>query len=492
MAGEFTGVGLGIQSPDIMTKLSGLLSLKAQQQGLAGQAADVQMHQQSASQRANLAKYDWSKHIGDDGTIDLNSLNDPDLRSAAGDQYLDVVQHAISAKQSQLEAKKSLVALKSDQRDALSDMLGPLLGDKDVVEGTEKGKQKINDAFTQYGELYGKDVLPVIAAYAPGVQKAPPHAIASGLRAIQLQAQSASQQVATQQPNYVNTGPALKNVNPNAAADASADVQLGLAPGLNILTDQAGAQFAFNPQTNTVTPVGTGRGGAVPPGGGPPSAPPAPPAQPFRQPTYPGQAHDIATQQTEVQNIRATADRAPLNRNIYKHVLTLADDTNTGQLAAWAQKNPVIGQMFGDNYQELGKYLEKNAIENMTAMGGPPSDARLSAATAANGSTHFNAKALKAVTQFNYATNTGLEKYRQGIDKAIGTTNPDYGQLPAFKSAWAQNFDVDVFRLENAIADGNKAEKAAVLDGLSPQQASALIQKRKNLESLAATGHLPQ
>lgn len=483
---EYTGVGLGAQTPDIMTKMSQLLSIKGQQQALQGQAAEVAGAQQTQRQRAALAKYDFGKHIGEDGTVDLNSLTtDPELRTAAGDQYLDILSHAAVAKQQQLEAKQKLVSLKGEQRNALSDMLGPLLSDKDVVEGSDKGKQKVNDAFVQYGELYGKDVLPVISAYAPGVQKAPPHQLAAGLRAIQMQAQSASQQVATQQPNLVNTGPALKNVNPNVAADAGGDVALGVGPGNQILTDQSGAQFAYNPQTNQVTPVGTARG--------PQTGPSAAPDQPtFRQPTYPGQAHDIQTQQQEVQNIRATADRAPLNRNIYKHVLTLADDTKTGQLASWAQKNPVIGQMFGDNYQELGKYLEKNAIENMTAMGGPPSDARLSAATAANGSTQFNAKALKAVTQFNYATNTGLEKYRQGIDKAVGTKNPDYGQLPAFKSAWAQNFDVDVFRLENAITDGNKAEQSAILTDMSPQQAVALMQKRKNLESLAATGHLPQ
>lgn len=489
MASEFTGVGLGIQSPDIMTKLSNLLTVKSQQQALQGQAAEVAGAQQSQRQRAALAKYDFGKHIGEDGTVDLNSLtSDPDLRAAAGDQFLDVISHAATAKEQQLAAKQKLVALKSDQRNALSDMLGPLLSDKDVTEGNEKGKQKVNDAFIQYGKLYGDDVLPVISAYAPGVQKAPPHAIASGLRAIQMQAQSASQQVATQQPSLVNTGPALKNTNPNVAADAGGDVPLGVGPGVQILTDQKGAQFAFNPQTNTVTPVGQGKG--APAGPASPSASPSAPT--FSQPTYPGQAHDIQTQQTEVNNIRATADRAPMNRNIYKHVLTLADDTTTGQLAGWAQKNPLIGQLFGDNYQELGKYLEKNAIENMAAMGGPPSDARLSAATAANGSTHFNAKALKAVTQFNYATNTGLEKYRQGIDKAVGTKNPDYGQLPAFKSAWAQNFDVDVFRLENAIADGNKDAQAEIINSLSPEQASALMQKRRNLEALASTGHLPK
>lgn len=487
MAGEYTGVGLGVQPPDMMTKLSQLLSVRGQQQALQGQAAEVAGAQQSQRQRAALAKYDWNRHLGEDGTIDLNTLTDPELQKAAGDQYPELIQRMTQAKTAQTESRRTLTALRNDQREAFGSIMNGLRSDKDVSEDNEKGRQKVNEAMIQYGEMYGEDVLPVLQAYAKPLQGAPKGRLSDALRAVGLQAMSAGQQISAQQPQYANTGPALTNTNPNAPA--SPDIPLGVGPGVQILTDQAGAQFAYNPQTNQVTPVGTGRGAPPVQPGAPPSAPPG---QPFRQPSYPGQAHDIQTQQTEVQNIRATADRAPLNRNIYKHVLTLADDTTTGQLMGWAQKNPVIGQMFGDNYQELGKYLEKNAIENMTAMGGPPSDARLSAATAANGSTHFNAKALKAVTQFNYATNTGLEKYRQGVDKAIGTQNPDYGQLPAFKSAWAKNFDVDVFRLENAIADDNKAEKDSILNSLSPKQAAALMEKRKNLESLAATGRLPQ
>jgi hypothetical protein len=149
------------------------------------------------------------------------------------------------------------------------------------------------------------------------------------------------------------------------------------------------------------------------------------------------------------------------------------------------------GQVFGDNYQELGKYLEKNAIANMQAMGGPASDARLSAAVAANGSTQFNPKALKAVTEFNYATNTGLERYRQAMDNIVGTKNPDYTKLPELKKQWAKNFDMDVFRLENAMADGNTAAQNEILGSLSKERAAELKRKMKNLDALAEKGQLP-
>jgi hypothetical protein len=477
MAGEYTGVGLGTHVPDILPKLSQLLTIQHQQTQLASE-------QQSQRQRAAMAKYDWGKHIGEDGTVDLNTLNDPELMEAAGDQYQEVLGRAIQAKTAQLESKRTLTALRGDQREAFAEIMGALRSDKDVAEDNEKGRQKVTQELIRFGEIYGEDVLPVLQAYAAPLQKAPKGRMSDAIRAIQLQANTAGEQLERQKPQYASTGGELTNINPLAAPGAApGTIPLTLPPGVEILTDQKGAQFAFDRQKNTVTPVGEGRA---------PAGPNAAPGQPtFTQPSYVGQADDIRSQQAEVANVRTAADAAPMNRNIFQHVLKLADETSTGPLVSYLQNTKIGGQIFGDNYQELGKYLEKNAISNMQAMGGPPSDARLSAAVAANGSTSFNPKALKAVTQFNYATNTGLEKYRQGVDKAVGTRNPDYGQLPEFKANWARNFDIRAFELENAISDGDTVAQKAILDSMNKPQRAALAQKMENLDSLAATGKLP-
>lgn len=483
---DYTAVGLGAKPPDPFERLSSLLSIRGQQQQLRSVTAEAQMTEQTARQRKALASYDWNKHLGEDGTFDLNTLGDPELREAAGDSYLDVVTHAVQAKQQQLQAKQTLVGLRNDQRKAFGDMMTALRSDQDVAEDNEKGRQKVTQAMIQYGEMYGDDALPVLSAYAAPLQKVPKGRMSDALRAIGMQTQDVSTTIQQQQPSYTGTGSKLTNVNPNVVPGSAPDLTLDLPPGASIVTDQAGRQFVLNPQTNQVTPVGTGRSAP----GGP--APSAPPGQPFMQPKYPGQAEDISNYQHEVSNTRAAADAAPANRNIFQHILKLADDTNTGPLVSFLQETKIGGQAFGDNYQELGKYLEKNAIANMQAMGGPPSDARLSAAVAANGSTKFNPKALRAVTQFNYATNTGLERYRQGLDKAVGTNVQDYTQLPAFKSAWAANFDIDAFRLENAIADGDEAEQRDVLKGLSSKRRAEVARKMKNLDALSETGHLPQ
>jgi hypothetical protein len=468
-------VGLNAQVPDILPKLSQLLQIQHQRTALESE-------QQSLRQRQALAKYDWNKHIGPDGTLDLTSLNDPELMAAAGDQYQDVLQRAITAKESQLQAKRTLTALRGDQRQAFGEMMNALRSDRDVVEDNERGRQKVNEAMIQYGEMYGEDVLPVLQAYAAPLQKAPKGRMSDALRAIGLQAIDAGNQLSAQQPQYASTGGELVQINPNAAAGAPI-IPMTLPPGAEILTDAKGAQFVYDRQRNTVTPVGAGRGGV---------SPSAAPTE-FTQPTYRGQEHDIQTQQQEVQATRTAADQAPVNRNIFQHILKLADETSTGPLVSFLQSTKVGGQFFGDNFQELGKYLEKNAIANMQAMGGPPSDARLSAAVAANGSTKFNPAALKAVTQFNYATNTGLEAYRQGMDKAVGIENPDYGKLPRFKADWAKNFDIDVFRVANAERDGDKEELENLRKEIlaRPGRAKDLAEKRRNLEALSVTGRLP-
>ncbi len=481
MAGEYTGVGLGIQVPDMATKLSQLLTIKSQQQGLAGQAAEVAGAQQTQRQRAALAKYDFGKHIGADGTVDLNSLTtDPDLREAAGDQYLDVLSHAAVAKQQQLEAKAKLVGLKGEQRNALSDMLGPLLSDPDVAAGNEKGKQKAGEAFVQYGTLYGDDVLPVIKAYAPGIQHAPPHGLAAGLRAIQMQAQSASQQVASQQPTLVNTGPVLKNTNPNVAADAGGDVPLGVGPG--VYTDANGRQFTLDPRTNQMTPIGSGGGLNAPPGA---------PGPKFTQPV---------PQQKEIQDQIETARRADADpvkgygasKHVNDTILKLSQDTATGPgTTAWHNALGRITGIGGGNqiadYQTISALLDRQAAMSATQMGLPDTNAGLQAAAGLSGTTEYAPEALQTKVKLTDALVEGSHQYRQGLDKVVGTgQNQDLTRYNDFRAQWADNFDPNIFRAENAIKRGDKAELAAIKAEVGTRGMAELKAKSDNLHKLAS------
>lgn len=472
-------VGLNAQSPDAFATIAKILSIR-------GQQAEVQQAQQSARQRAALANFDFNQFAQPDGSYDTNAmLSSPELRAAAGDQILDVIQHAGAANQQNAAAKDTLLKLNGERLGLFQQMIGGLQNDPDVANDNDKGRQKVRDTLARFGEVAGKDALPVVSMYAQQLDGVPKGMLPKAIQVAQMQANGAGQQLQLQNtPNFVNQGNQLTQVSPLVPESSSIPKSLGLhlAPGLILTEDPiTHMPMLINQQTQGVRLVGSGQGG---PAGGSPTAGPV-------HVPYPGEQTDIPAFQAEVSRVRSQADQAPLNRNIYQEVLKLADDTNTGQFVTWAQNNPVIGQLFGDNYQTLNKFLEKNALQNMQAMGGTPSDSRLEAAAAANGSGKFNPKALKTVTRFNYATNTALEQYRQGLDQAVGTDNPDYTQLPKFKSAWAKNFDVNAFMLENAVQDGDIETQRQILDGLTTAQKKALRQKMVNLEALAKTGKLP-
>jgi len=484
MAEAYTGVGLGVQSPDMLTKLSSLLTIKSQQQALQGQAAEVAGLKQTQAQRAGLAKYDFHKHIGDDGTIDLNSLNsDPELRTAAGDQYLDVLAHAASAKEQQLAAKQKLIGLKSDQRNALSDMLGPLLSDKDVVEGNDKGKQKVNDAFIQYGELYGKDVLPVIATYAPGVQKAPPHALASGLRAIQMQAQSASQQVASQQPSLVSTDAALKNTNPNAAADAATNLPLTVAPGEQdtVISDQLGNQYRL------LRDPGGGISGVQPlanQGGTGPAR--------FGPGERGALEHQAQTNFEAVTANRQAASMAPQQLDQIDKALKLSKDVSTG---AWAQKRANIESGVGSlipgfsglddasKLQELDKFSERIATDASRVLGvNAKTDAERESIHKQNANIGYTPQAIQSVLQYAKAQTMAMEAKGNAQEKWLKQEGNGITKQHDFETAFRQAYDPVIFQIQAA----NPAERKKIVESLDAQEAASLKDKRAKLRELGA------
>lgn len=468
------------------------LDLQHKRQALQGQAAEVQQQQQTARQRAGIADIDWGKYDGEDGTLDLNKFyKDKAVQAKAGDAYPDLVNTVLQIKQHQTENKEKLLTLNNAQLAAFGSVVGGLRSDPDVTADNPAGRQKFAAAMDQFGKAYGPDAARIAQTFAPIAQHAPPGKLAHGIEVLQLQANDAGRQLGLQAPNLtpVSTGATteIRNTNPYAPEGITMPQSFTnkVPPGAILTQDLRGAPFIVNPQ-NPGSPQPVGAGNAQQPN-----------ANGFQNPTYAGQASDIQANQTEVRGIRQQADTAPLNRSINQNILRLSADAKTGPgTEIWQHALGALGAPFGlsanASYQEVGKFLEKNAIANMQAMGAPGSDARLHAAAAANGSTSFNKQALQDVTKFNDATNTALIKYRQGIDQAIGTRNPNYTDLPRFKAEWAKNFDVNIFRAENAIRDNDTEELAKIKKELGPARMRELAQKRRNLESLSSTGELPR
>jgi hypothetical protein len=141
-------------------------------------------------------------------------------------------------------------------------MVGGLRSDKDVAEDNDTGRQKVNDAFIQFQQVYGtRDTLPVLSAYGPPLQNAPKGRMSDALKAIQLQAFDVERQNQAQGPQYFNRGDRAVNINPNADPSSSTDIAFQIGPGNEIVTDANGRQFIRNVQTNQVTPVGAPGGG---------------------------------------------------------------------------------------------------------------------------------------------------------------------------------------------------------------------------------------
>lgn len=466
-------VGQGVQT------LSGLLGIKQQQQALQTGAyqqqsaqAEAQQQQQTAGQRAGIAhfmsNFDPTKHVGEDGTLNLDEvLTDPKLRQAAGDQFPALMQQMVGVKQSQLAAKQQLANLNDTLRNQFSSTVGSLRTDPDVVKDTSAGRQKVQKALDDFAETGGPDAARVANTYGQVISHAPPGKLTQVLSNFQLQAMDAATQTGKQAPVLTNTGAQQVNVNPQAAGGnlgGTPPITNQLPPGASVVTDSFGRQFILNPQRNQVTPVGQG-GGAE-----------------FQQP--------VAGQQQimqDIDNVRKNTDViAPVNRNINQHLLQLSSETSTGPGTQTVQKIAAALHLpSGSNYQQIDAYLNRQAAISASAMGVPNTNAGLAASERATGTTEYTPQALQEKVKFADALNSGAMAYRQGLDRAVGTgATPNLCNYQKFRSAWAQNFDPDVYRAEDALRRGDQAELAGIKKRLGPKGMQELATKSANLRQL--------
>lgn len=216
---------------------SGAIGIQQQQQNLDKGDAQTQMTKQDAQQRAAIAKVDWNKYDDGTGTVSTDKmLGDSELRKAAGDQFLQVLQHGASVRGVQMQNKQALVNLNDGLRSQFGSVIGALRTDHDVIADNPTGRQKVTAAMGQFAQAGGPDAANIAKIYAPIVDHAPQGKLVGGISAIQLQALDASRQAAAQAPNFTDTGAALQQTNPQAAGGnlgaPPAQQQLGGAPGL--------------------------------------------------------------------------------------------------------------------------------------------------------------------------------------------------------------------------------------------------------------------
>lgn len=441
-------IALQVQTPNTLNTMGNMVNMASGMQNLKQGQMDLEERNKLRELASNLDAYKTS-----DGGLDLNKLVDDSIKTSPklGAQF---AQQVASAHAEGIAVNKSLNDLSEQQRGIIGQVV------TSVADRPFEEQKKIIGSVIQANPrlgLWGDFALKHLerSANDPNALRDTALRIAKGTVGVTTQNELNT-------PNYVNTGGTLKQVNPMAQGG---EITQTLPATTQTVDDQGNPVYVGNA-----------------PGGRPVAAGPKL-----------GQVQTIEDAQKEVTTLRQAGDQVPMQRNINKQILDLSRNTTTGPGSQYWQKGMAtigLGQ-FGDNYQELGKFLEKNAIQQMQTMGGPPSDARLSAASAANGSTQFNPGALQAVTKFNDAATTALEKYRMGADKSVGMKNESLSSMPEFKANWAKNLDIDVFRVENAIRDNDSMELEKIKQELGPKRMKELAQKRRNLESLANTGKLP-
>ena len=464
--------------------LSGLLGLQQQRQALQGQAAEVQQQQQTAGQRAGIASFmstfDPTKHVGSDGTLDLdNVLTDPNLRRAAGDQFPQLMQQLVSVKQAQLQAKQQLVNLNDSARTQFQNTLGGLRTDPDVIADNPQGREKVQRAIGQFSAT-GPDAGRVAQIYGTAIDHAPQGKLAQTLSNMQLQAMDAGSQAASQRPAYQATGATQTQVNPPAAGGAPAgNLRSGISP-----------QYIFDPVSKTYYAApGTGGGATA----GTPTAPAAIPNAPAASPGAaglphytPGESETLAESTAQVSAARKAGDQVGVNRDINQRILALNKQTATGPGTDFVhQAAAAAGLPAGSSYQELGAFLDRQAAMASQSMGLPETNMGIETAKQFTGNTKYNNQVIADKTKFVDALNTAAGAYRAGVDRVVGTgPNPNMGAFPQFRATWAKNFDPEVFAYENAVKTGDVEEQRSIEQAEGQKGMAQLLKKRVALMGL--------
>jgi len=497
--------------------ISSLLSLKSQQlgiqqqqQGLQGQAAQVQQEQLKAGEQQGVQNFfqqwDPSAHISSDGTTDVDSALQSHAYQGAGNAKPGIMQSLLDIKNRQLTNKQSLATLNGQLLTQFSQGMGALAKDPDVVSdqadpttGVNAGRAKVDQFINNFSKL-SPDAQRVAQIYGPVTQHAPQGKLSDGIQAIQMQGQDVGGQQAQQNPQTVSVQ--RGNVTSFGTAPKSTgiptfngpNVSMGVAPGVVSGPNQQLVRIGDNGQS--ATPLTTPAGPAAPqtPGQLPAIARPGPNAPAQQQAQYAEQNKNNMAAVTNANAITTDPQNNPqATRYRNGEILRLVDSgpaTGPGK-DIW---NHIASQFpggAGDAYQKIGHYLAQNTIAGLNTMGVPNTNAGQETSGAATGNVQQNPGAIKEITKVNDAVNSARMKYIQGLQK-VTQNQSNFDSVPAYQQAFGQNFDINLFRLEDAQRRGDKSEVDTIVQKLGPQGLKALGQKKRIIDSLTNNGSLPQ
>lgn len=200
--------------PNMMQSLNmmgGLMNLKQSQiaiqqgqQRLAQEKIQTSRQQQLQDFYKN---FDFESHIGDDGTVSLESAFSSPRFKGLDIAKPDAIEALQKIKGAQLQQKQQLANLDSTSLGQMASGVGALANDPDVKNDTPAGRGKVADFYAKFGAASPQNKR-IADLYGNIVRHAPQGKLAEGVKAQQLMGADVLGQRSQQnpQPFAINTG----------------------------------------------------------------------------------------------------------------------------------------------------------------------------------------------------------------------------------------------------------------------------------------------
>jgi hypothetical protein len=506
--------------PDGLATLGNMMSLKAKKQSiesqqlqmegqrstnqiLAGQAVNTQQDAKETQAGAQLMSDPVGNGLTDEEgkpTKDAYTIIKRSMPMTGDKHYSDL----LAAASGNVQYKNSWLKLRGDVRQDVSSRLAGVAADP------ANGLPEIQDAIDNLKKDYAdtpaaSDVNTIADVSKQAVDKAGnKHGIQGAKQVIMGFSRGGL-------GNAGVTGPGGVAAPTNGSIDTGGQIQpVVQAPALaGGGVTSAGPPIAkVTPPANVAGPNGqivhvpTGGAGLPTLGGGGPTAPagspqprtavddaPPPNAPRAVQENFQRSATEAQQHVSDVRKADADYGNNVAISNTIRH---LSDSTDTGPgTKIWHTAMAGLGVDSGANYQELGAFLDRQAAGLRTQMGLPGTNAGAEESKAISGNTEYSRKALQDKNDYTQSLVEGAHQYRHGLDRIEGFSGQASPKaVQAYRSAWADNFDPNVYKLDIMKQQG-PAKLKEFINSLDPKEAASLSMKRKNLQALS-NGQVPQ
>jgi hypothetical protein len=500
---ETTPVADHIIPPNPMAtinSLSGILNLRQQQQALqTGQyqqqsaQATAQQDQQKNSELQALARFSASamkdpKYQLPDGSLDVQKFQN-DAMAVAPTYGQPIIGQTTSNVKEGINTRAAIQSLSAAQN---AQIAAGLKGLASIPGGATKSQildwknqMESNNKDPAFARALDNALL-FMQPDPNGGYSGAAAKMAAALGGMSMQEPGTVDLGTSVQPTVTTTmGPNVGQQTPAGGSFPKSGI-IQLANGQAARLNQATGKYELIQQGNT-------QGGATPT----PAAPPHPrtaqdDAPPPNAPKAVQDQYQTAVTQanTHVENVRTADHDYGLNTKIADRIRELSKNTTTGTGSQTLQNiGGVLGLPFNGNvnsdYQTLGAYLDRQAATLRGVMGLPATNEGVATSQTISGNTGYSQKALQEKNDLNQALTEGVHQYRRGMDAVAGfggQASPK--SVNAFKSAWADAFDPNVYIGELAYKRSKKDGDDFVAT-LDPAEAASLKAKRARLAALA-------